>query len=335
MDWKGGKAAMRYQPFEMHCHTRHSDGSFTVPGLLEGVAAYGYAGLALTDHNAVSALREVTPELEARTCCVIPGIEWTTFFGHLLVLGCRRFVDWRFVTPDTIDGALAEIREAGGVAGVAHPCEVGSPLMCGCNWEFHVTRWDLVDYVEIWSGDNPHARAKNALALPWYDDLLNAGHHLAVSAGRDWHGPDKPGDTPLLTATYLGIDGPVTAEGALAALRAGRTYVTMGPTVDLTLRREGREFGLGETAEAGSAELTVLVGQEERREIWNRNKIQATGLRVTANGKTVAEVPYTSGAVSLPVELAPGWLRVELLGTYFGDQSGILALTSPVYVEAK
>ena len=58
---------MRYQPFEMHCHTRHSDGSFTVPGLLEGAAAYGYAGLALTDHNAVSALREVTPELEART----------------------------------------------------------------------------------------------------------------------------------------------------------------------------------------------------------------------------------------------------------------------------
>ena len=42
---------LKYRPFEMHCHTRHSDGTFLVPQLIESVAAYGYAGLALTDHN--------------------------------------------------------------------------------------------------------------------------------------------------------------------------------------------------------------------------------------------------------------------------------------------
>ena len=142
---------LKYRPFEMHCHTRHSDGTFLVPQLIESVAAYGYAGLALTDHNAVTGLLEVTEELQRKNnCLVLPGIEWTTFYGHLLVIGCDRFVDWRFVTPDTIDEALQEIRAAGGIAGVAHPCEVGSPLMCGCNWEFRVKRWDLMDYVEIW-----------------------------------------------------------------------------------------------------------------------------------------------------------------------------------------
>ena len=185
---------LKYRPFEMHCHTRHSDGTFLVPQLIESVAAYGYAGLALTDHNAVTGLLEVTEELQRKNnCLVLPGIEWTTFYGHLLVIGCDRFVDWRFVTPDTIDEALQEIRAAGGIAGVAHPCEVGSPLMCGCNWEFRVKRWDLMDYVEIWSGPDPHASAKNGLAMPWYDALLNQGYHLAISAGRDWHGPDKPG----------------------------------------------------------------------------------------------------------------------------------------------
>ena len=124
---------LKYRPFEMHCHTRHSDGTFLVPQLIESVAAYGYAGLALTDHNAVTGLLEVTEELQRKNnCLVLPGIEWTTFYGHLLVIGCDRFVDWRFVTPDTIDEALQEIRAAGGIAGVAHPCEVGSPLMCGC-----------------------------------------------------------------------------------------------------------------------------------------------------------------------------------------------------------
>ena len=324
---------MRYRPFELHCHTRHSDGSFTVPGLLEGAAVYGYAGLALTDHNVVSGLLEVTPELEKRTCPVIPGIEWTTFYGHLLVLGCRRFVDWRFVTPDTIDQALLEIREAGGVAGIAHPREVGAPLMCGCNWEFRVTRWDLVDYIEIWSNDDPHSRAKNALALPWYDALLNQGHHLAVSAGRDWHGPDRPGEVPLLTATYLGIDGPVTVENALDALRAGRTYVTMGPTVDAVLLQRDQRLELGRTARPGPAAVSAAVGETERREIWGRHSIHVDSVRLVVNGAAVDERPFEGAPVEFPVTLTPGWMRIELWGRYAEGRTGLIALASPWYVE--
>ena len=33
---------MNYRPFELHTHTRHSDGSWTVPELMKGVADYGY-----------------------------------------------------------------------------------------------------------------------------------------------------------------------------------------------------------------------------------------------------------------------------------------------------
>ena len=28
---------LKYRPFEMHCHTRHSDGTFLVPQLIESV----------------------------------------------------------------------------------------------------------------------------------------------------------------------------------------------------------------------------------------------------------------------------------------------------------
>lgn len=323
---------MKYRPFELHCHTRHSDGSFLVPQLLEDAAAYGYEGLALTDHNAVTGALELTPELQARTCLAIPGIEWTTFYGHLVVLGCDRFVDWRFVTPDTIDDALAEIKAAHGVAGVAHPCEVGSPLMCGCNWEFRVTRWDLVDYVEIWSQEDPHARSKNDLALPWYDGLLNQGHHLALSAGRDWHGPDAPGSTPLLTATYLGIDGERTVESALDALRAGRTYVTMGPTLDVAVTQADTVRGLGETARTGAAVVSVRVGETERRDTWTVNNVHVDTVRLVSNGEVLAEVPYTGAPVEFPVDLPAGWLRVELHGGYYQDTEGRIALTSPIYV---
>lgn len=323
---------MQYLPFEMHCHTQHSDGSFTVPQLLESTAAYGYAGMALTDHNTATGCLELTEALQQRTCLAIPGIEWTTFFGHMLVLGGSRFVDWRFVTPDTIDDALEEIQRVGGVAGIAHPCEVGAPLMCGCNWEFRVSRWDLIDYVEIWSEQNPHSRAKNVLALPWYDRLLNQGHHLAVSAGRDWHGPDKPGEVPLLTATYLGIEGEVSVSGAMDALRAGRTYVTLGPTVDVQLCQNGQCFGLGCTAHAGIGELTVCVGERERRDLWSRHQIHIDRVRLTANGAPLLEAAYTGEPVTIRRTFRPGWLRVELLGSYTNATDQQLAITSPIYL---
>ena len=52
-----------YRPFELHTHTRHSDGKFLTDELLRACAAYGYYGVALTDHNAVTAADEVTPAL--------------------------------------------------------------------------------------------------------------------------------------------------------------------------------------------------------------------------------------------------------------------------------
>lgn len=323
-----------YRPFELHNHTKHSDGQFTVPELMHAAKDYGYVGIALTDHNTVTAIHDVTPALEAETVKVIDGIEWTTFFGHMVVLGCDHYVDWRFVTPDTIDDALVEIRAAGGAAGVAHPCEVGSPLMCGCNWEFNVTRWDLVDYIEIWSADDPMSRSKNQLVMPWYDKLLNEGHHLAISAGRDWHAPDH--EPHLLTATYLGLsDGAVMQQTALEALHAGRTYVTLGPTINLSLEQGSAVCGLGETARSGKGILHVTVGQTERRALWEIWDIKVKTIRLIINGETAAELPYTGETAAFDRVFPAGWLRIELRGSHkrgTGDEE-LIAMTSPIYVE--
>ena len=87
---------LKYRPFEMHCHTRHSDGTFLVPQLIESVAAYGYAGLALTDHNAVTGLLEVTEELQRKNnCLVLPGIE-SVSYTHLDVYK-RQHWKWMYI----------------------------------------------------------------------------------------------------------------------------------------------------------------------------------------------------------------------------------------------
>ena len=167
--------------------------------------------------------------------------------------------------------------------------------------------------------------------MPWYDALLNQGYHLAISAGRDWHGPDKPGQIPLLTATYLGIDGDVTIENAKAAIRAGRTYVTTGPTVDVTLKQENRIYSLGQTARPGPASVSVRIGMEERSSVWAHNEITPQSIRLVHNGKILAEQPYNGKPVDFSVSLVPGWLRVEVYGTALDRPADSIALTSPIY----
>lgn len=335
---------MNYRPFELHCHTRHSDGTQTVEELVSAAAGYGYAGVALTDHNTQAALQEVTPELTARYVPVVPGIEWTTFFGHMLVLGCDRYIDWRFALPDTIDEYTAQIVEAGGIAGIAHPFDVGAPICGGCHWEFNIQNWENVSYIEIWSQTDPMSRAKNPAAIEWWTKLLNEGHRLACSAGRDWHFPDGqaflPDGTPvdrkeplILSATYLGLeDGVPIEKAAVDALRAGRTYVTLGPTVALEAAQGGKRYAIADTMENGTCDVRVDVGVQERRAVWEKHGIAPETVRIVGRAGE-AEQPLASGAavfLDLPVD---GWLRAEVYGRKGGKTGQLLAVTSPIYAK--
>lgn len=328
---------MIYHPFELHTHTVHSDGQFQVSELMQCCRAYGYEGMALTDHNAVSGCLEITPELEKKFLPVIRGIEWTTFFGHLLVLGSRRYVDWRFVMPDTIDEALLEIRKAGGTSLAAHPKDLGEPLMCGCRFEFNVHRWDLVSGIEIWSEQDPHAHVKNRLALSFYDQLLDQGFRLCVTAARDWHSPDDPRHIPVLTATWLGIEGPVSEQGALEAVQNGRTFVSLGPSVHMKARQQNRTFELGSTISTGPAAMVLRLPQDKPRTITQVNECEPQKLCLVMNGKTIAEKDVseqvlTGSEFAIPFTAESGWVRAELFGRYRKDREGILAITSPIYI---
>lgn len=321
---------IKYRPFEMHCHTLHSDGRFSVEQLLRAAAECGYDGLCLTDHNTMSGMRELAQTGRTEPF-VMPGIEWTTYYGHLLVLGGNRFVDWRFVTPDSIDGALLEIRESGGIAGVAHPFEMGAPLSCGSCWEFRVTRWDLVQYMEVWSSFDPHKKRKNQLALPLYEELLNAGYHIAVTAGRDWHGPDQ-GERHVLSATYLGLeDGRLTREQTAESLLHGRTYVTLGPELRFSIRQNGLSFGLGDTVSAGPVEIRAEAVPGKRGTVWTENGAHVLEVRLVVNGMTAAVSEPGSCALRAELALPEGWARLEAWGILEGSEQR-LAMTSPVYI---
>jgi len=52
----------RYYPFELHCHTNHSDGDMSPAELVQRAVERGLSGIAITDHNTYSAVEEVAIE---------------------------------------------------------------------------------------------------------------------------------------------------------------------------------------------------------------------------------------------------------------------------------
>lgn len=316
-----------YKCFELHTHTQHSDGSFTFDQLCESVKAARYDGFALTDHNTMSGIPSgptIVP--------LIPGIEWTTYYGHMVVLGAERFVDWRFARPDTIDQYTRAIKEARGVIGIAHPFEFGSPVCTGCFWDFKVKDWDNIDYIEVWSNPFPLTRLKNHLAFKWWTELLNQGHRIAATAGTDWHGPNA--EPQLASGTYLGLpDGLISTETVKDAISAGRVFVSSGPELDFALSNASATYGLGDTVEPGAYTLSLGVSDGRRRDQWERFNLRPCRIDLVHNGKPIQSLPIDGayqGACS--VELPAGWLRVEVYGQCMDESDKLLLFSSPVYI---
>ena len=311
---------------ELHCHTVHSDGTFQPAELAESARANGLDLIALTDHNTMSGYAD----LAETGLPFIRGIEWTTFYGHMLVLGQKRFVDWRDASPDTIDAKIAEVHRAGGLAGIAHPFQQGSPMCTGCYWDFRVKDWSQADYMEVWHGSEfPPLSRHNVRAKRMWLELLNRGFHIAPVHGRDWHRDAYSPDPQA--CTYLDTDI-ADEEHALEAIARGRTQISLGPELSWRLEGDAGVSVPGDTVTAGAYDLIASVDMERRKEVWQRYDIRPDRFVVYGTGETVlATLPADGGDAR--VWLHGGYCRAELLGTARGKECAI-ALTAPIYCEA-
>ena len=317
---------MNYLPVELHCHTIHSDGDFTPESLQKAAVENGLSLIALTDHNTFSG----TEELKSDICPFIKGIEWTTYFGHMLVLGAKSFVDWRDAVPDNIDEKISAVKAAGGTVGVAHPYQCGSPICTGGRWEFNVKKWENVDYIEIWHEAFSEKNTENDRAAAMWTGLLDKGYRLAASYGRDWHRPNK--QTDVLGCTYLGFDGEVCQNTAIEAIKNGRTVVSVGAKFAFTVSQGEKVYDIGDTVPSGIAKFNFITDLSAREQYSPNKEIKYKSIKIVTNGgNTELEIP--AGQISSEIELQSGhWYRAELWGTIDGKEFP-LAITSPIYIE--
>lgn len=80
---------MKTQPVDLHSHSVHSDGTFTVAELLDLAREKGVRALALTDHDTTAGLDEALALAGERGLEVIPGIEISVLYdpGTMHILG--------------------------------------------------------------------------------------------------------------------------------------------------------------------------------------------------------------------------------------------------------
>ncbi len=315
---------------ELHCHTLHSDGDFTVAELLQTARERKLDGICLTDHNTQSGCFEARQSISPAVLC---GMEWTTYFGHMPVLDCKQDVDWRDATPDTIDEKMSKVHENGGLCGVAHPFQLGTPICTGGHWDYRVRDWSLVDYIEIWSEGAPYLNAANRRAIQLWESVLDRGFRLAPTFGRDWH--RAANNVYPAACTYLLCGGgSLTPEKMKTAIRNGRTVVSAGP---LFYFETAAGDTVGDTVESGRTRVTVHTDTARADTVPNTNRYTPKHIRFIENGgRTLLSVPYEAEDMETVMTLPAGhWVRAELWGEIDGRADCLLAVTAPIYIKER
>lgn len=238
-----------YKRLELHNHTTESDAVFTCQELVDFMAADGVDAFALTDHNTISGHRKVREILEntSLSLSAVYGMEYTTYYGHILCLNLTEYVPWENINRHKPELLFRAAREKGALCGIAHPYSYGWPFAQGCRFEMTMTDYSCCDFIEIFN--NPEPLQVNEKGLLLWEKLVFEGWKLAATCGMDLHGNSSLHGH---YSTYIEGEKDGAIEQELeTAIRSARTWVCRGPLLETRIQ-DGRVcFSLYQTGKPG------------------------------------------------------------------------------------
>lgn len=312
-------SAPRWLKGDLHTHSIHSDGSYSLEDNAAIMEQIGCDFIAMTDHNA-SSQNHAYPR--CTSVVMIPGMEFTTNHGHSNFLGVTDPLDdFRVENQTDVNERILMARERGARIVLNHPhCD-----FCPWEWDFNVD----FDWLEVWNG--PWTE-RNARALDWWQQQLADGRRLTAVGGSDVHRPDKY-VKHAMPCTWVYAETK-TAEGILNGIARGHvciTYAPEGPFVEL---RTGA-YLTGDTVpskERGQHDVIILNG----RGLLPGDKIKW----FTEKGLIREELWTSEEADSAYLNIQGAeWLGLRFVRTEVWrhfvevDQMLVAALTNPLYFE--
>jgi len=316
---------------DLHIHTIHSDGRNTVCEVIALARGRGLEFIALTDHNTISQNKEfIESGSSYEDFLVIPGMEITTFYGHMNAFNIDRYIDFRRKSKEDFKNLIEEIHSNGGIVSVNHPDISKEPMCRDCPFRYRDI--DGFDAIEVWNGP---WHILNSESISWWHSLLIKGYKVTAIGGSDYHGVDL---TRIGEPTTWIYTNSLSTKNILKSIKMGRAYITYipdEPIIDIkAIDSNGNTYIFGdeiETPSNGYIELIIDIKKAKGStfRIITENNIYKN-IDITNNdfkhkekieAKDIRFIRIEIGRYSDPYKLIP----------YNSDD--LLALTNPFYIK--
>lgn len=320
---------LSFRTAELHAHTTHSDAIQTLEELITQAEDMEIEWLALTDHNTISSAIEAQQrDVDVN---IIPGIEFTTFFGHLLLHGPLEHlrINWTEFGRRGLQEFLQEAKNLPMAITIAHPFDTGNPYCTGCRWDFILSNLDGVHGIEVWNSPNPTESQSNQKAYETWVGLLAQGHEIAASAGHDWHRP--LGADEVAARTHLLLSGDASLSEVIEAIQLGRSYTTLRPKIGSWVLND--KWQVGDRIPRGVLDPDSSISLEleldgievgDTLQVWNQSDL-LIDLHLNTRNR---EEDYLE--ISIPIKVNNNKLiRLEIRN----KSNDIVCFTNPIYIE--
>ena len=324
---QAGPHGLRWWRGDLHMHTVHSDGNWTIAELISSALNSGLDFIAITDHNTASHHEEIDRLTGGlRRPLVVRGEEITTYGGHTNAWGLPsgRWIDFRTHPGDTsrISNIAAQAHRAGAVISINHPF-----VLCGgCSWSYDPAARDF-DAIEVWNGpwdftDEP--------AVRMWDKILQSGRRITAIASSDSHRPDTPIGKP---STHVGATV-LTQATLLTAIRQGHVYLTDGASPFLVSLEAELATGKRRARWTIGDQIRLKASGTIRFFIASGKTRPGATVSLISNGEVIRSFPARTDGEPQVFEVEcqhDSYFRLEVRD----GAKAMIALTNPIYVRIK
>jgi hypothetical protein len=340
-----------YRGCDLHVHTDQSpDSKASLRQRARGAQAEDLQLAVITDHNRATPIASVAHELPP-TVALVQGVEvtsWAPEFGHFNVFPSTRAPRYKRTSAAQM---LSELSGRGAsFLQINHPrllAHIGYFELLGAQEPSAAARTlHGFDGLEVWNGyDLSRTDRRDRVLADWFAAIAR-GHKLVATGGSDSHD---------LARTVIGYPRTYVREPAsaapdpkriVAALKAGRAFVSNGPLIDLNI--QGRGPGDSVSLPPSTETLRVRVQVDapswmdlRQIELWVNGRLQLTAaIEPWAGFQKLVDRPRARRTFELPsagVHSVVAVVRGQRAMDDLYDRQEVLpfAFTNPVWIVSK